>query len=276
MPGLKQPWPIKAACWSPAMPSTRMGAPNSAGSVTPNSPALSRTCGSRLCGTPNNSHRLASHCPLPMSNSAVRAALLASVACTLPPVSRHNRKLSMVPKASLPASAAARAPVDVVEQPGDLAGGEIRIEQQAGLGRDLGLVAGVAQGGAIFGGAAVLPDDRIVDRLAGRTVPDHGGLALIGDADAGDIARGKPRLLHRLAHGRDRGGPDRLGVVLDLARRRIDLLQFLLGGRKRIERGVERYGARRGRTLVDGDESGRQRSPRAVPDEAGDTELSST
>jgi hypothetical protein len=40
----------------------------------------------------------------------VRAALVASVACTLPPVSRHSRKLSMVPKASSPACALARAP----------------------------------------------------------------------------------------------------------------------------------------------------------------------
>ena len=48
--------------------------------------------------------------PLPMSNSIVRAALVASVACTLPPVSRHSRKLSMVPKASCPACALARAP----------------------------------------------------------------------------------------------------------------------------------------------------------------------
>ena len=46
-------------------------------------------------------------------------------------------------------------------------------------------------------GAAVLPDDGVVDRLAGGAVPEHRGLALIGDADAGDVSGGKPRLRHR-------------------------------------------------------------------------------
>jgi hypothetical protein len=36
-------------------------------------------------------------------------------------------------------------------------------------------------------GAGVLPDDRVVDRLAGELVPHHGGLALVGDADGGDL-----------------------------------------------------------------------------------------
>jgi len=36
--------------------------------------------------------------------------LLASVACTFPPVSRQSRKESTVPKASSPASALARVP----------------------------------------------------------------------------------------------------------------------------------------------------------------------
>ena len=48
----------------------------------------------------------------------------------------------MVPKASLPASASAARAIDVFEQPGDLAGGEIGIEHQPGLGCDLRLVPG--------------------------------------------------------------------------------------------------------------------------------------
>ena len=51
-----------------------------------------------------------------------------------------------------------------------------------------------AQRVADVGGAPVLPDDGVVDRLAGGAVPDDGGLALIGDADAGDVlgARARP------------------------------------------------------------------------------------
>ena len=43
------------------------------------------------------------------------------------------------------------------------------------------------QSGADVGGAAVLPDDGAVHGLAGGAVPHHGGLALVGDADRGDV-----------------------------------------------------------------------------------------
>ncbi len=45
-----------------------------------------------------------------MLNSIVRDALLTSVTCEAPPVSFHTSHESMVPNASLPAPARARAP----------------------------------------------------------------------------------------------------------------------------------------------------------------------
>ena len=39
------------------------------------------------------------------------------------------------------------------------------------------------------GGAAILPDNRVVDGLAGCTVPNDGRFALIGDADGTYVAR---------------------------------------------------------------------------------------
>ena len=51
MPGSKQAWPTVAACWSPAMPAIRIGAPNSAGSVLPKSAAQSFTSGNSAAGT---------------------------------------------------------------------------------------------------------------------------------------------------------------------------------------------------------------------------------
>ena len=38
------------------------------------------------------------------------------------------------------------------------------------------------------GGAAVLPDDGVIDGFAGGAVPDDGCLALVGDADGGHVA----------------------------------------------------------------------------------------
>ena len=45
-----------------------------------------------------------------MLNISVREALVASVACTRPPLSFHNSQQSMVPKASSPRPARSRAP----------------------------------------------------------------------------------------------------------------------------------------------------------------------
>ncbi len=57
------------------------------------------------------------------------------------------------------------------------------------LRRNRRLVAFGLQSGADVGGAAVLPDDGAVHGLAGRAVPHHRGLALVGDADGGDVVR---------------------------------------------------------------------------------------
>jgi hypothetical protein len=59
-------------------------------------------------------------------------------------------------------------------------------------------------------------------------VPDDRGLALVGDADRGDVFRLQPGLFQRLAANRDRRGPDVLGLVLDPARGREMLREFLL------------------------------------------------
>ena len=63
-----------------------------------------------LAGTFNSFSRSSSHCSVWMLNSIVRDALVTSVMCVAPLVSFQTSQLSMVPKASLPASALARAP----------------------------------------------------------------------------------------------------------------------------------------------------------------------
>jgi hypothetical protein len=152
---------------------------------------------------------------------------------------------------------------------------KIGIEQQAGLARHLALAAVRAQARAKFRGTAVLPDDGVVDRLSRPSVPDDRGLALVGDADAGDVASLHPRPLHRRAHGRDRGGPDCFHIVLDLAGRRIDLVQLLLRARQRRERAIEDDGARRRGALIDGDQRGRHGALRAASNDAARAQPSS-
>ena len=109
MPASKQHWPNAAACWSPIIPATGIAAPNSAGSVVPKSEAQSLTCGSIESGMPKRVRSLSSHSWLVILKSCVREALVASVQWLLPPLRRQSKKLSMVPKASSPASARVRA-----------------------------------------------------------------------------------------------------------------------------------------------------------------------
>ena len=124
-----------------------------------------------------------------MSNSSVRDALVTSVACVAPPVSRQIRKLSTVPNASWPASARRAQAGDVVEHPADLRRREVRVEHQAGARAQRRLVPRRLQLGAQRRGAPVLPDDRVADGPAVGAVPEQRRLALVGDADGGDARR---------------------------------------------------------------------------------------
>jgi len=58
----------------------------------------------------NSFSNSSSHCSVRMLNSIVREALLGSVTCTSPRVSRQISHVSTVPNISLPFSARSRAP----------------------------------------------------------------------------------------------------------------------------------------------------------------------
>ena len=81
----------------------------------------------------------------------------------------------------------------VVEDPRDLGAGKVGVDDQARAFPDQVLMAVAFQAIADIRGPAVLPDDGVVDRLAGLAIPDHGGLALVRDADAGDVLLTKVR-----------------------------------------------------------------------------------
>src|SRR6266852_9255490 len=103
---------------------------------------------------------------------------------------------------------------DIVEDPADLAGGEIRVDEQAGLGLDRFSGALRLQALAIIGGPAILPDDRVVNRRASLAVPDDRRLALIRDADGGEVLRANVGASERLDGDADLRRPDFLWVVL--------------------------------------------------------------
>ncbi len=150
----------------------------------------------------------------------------------------------------LPLSGAFACARNVIEYPTDLGRGEVRVDRQAGLGAHHRGATAFAQGVAIIVGAAVLPDDCVVDRFAGGAVPHHGGLALIGDADR------RERIASHAGARKGFGGdarlcrPDFIGVVFDPARLRVNLMEFLLRGRNDRARRIEQQRARTGGALV--------------------------
>ncbi len=117
-------------------------------------------------------------------------------------------------------------PLDVVEQPAQLGPREIGVDQEPGRGGDDRLMSGLVQLRAEFRGPPVLPDDRAVDRLSGRAVPDHNRLALVGDADRGNRRRSAAG--EGVAADRDHAVPDLAGVMLDPARGGVMLDEFPL------------------------------------------------
>ena len=140
---------------------------------------------------------------------------------------------------------------NVVEHPGDLGRRKIGVEQQAGARGNKLLASALLEFGAKRRGAAILPDDRIVDRPAGRPAPYQRRFALVGDPEPGERARLDAGSGQSLPRCRERGSPERFRVVLDPARLRKDLRELLLRHGDERSAGPEDDRARRGRALID-------------------------
>jgi hypothetical protein len=144
--------------------------------------------------------------------------------------------------------------LDVLEDPDDLGAREVGREREADdrLEAVRSLVAREAVDDRLRAG--VLPHDRVVDGLAGGLVPDDRGLALVGDADRGDVVAGQVGAGERLADDLADVVPDLDRVVLDPARAGEDLLVLLLAGGDDRALLVEDDRAGRRRPLVDRDD----------------------
>src|SRR5262249_24835072 len=104
---------------------------------------------------------------------------------------------------------------------------------------------------AVISGAPVLPDDGVVDRLAGFTVPENRGFSLIGDSNRRDVRRKHLRSPQRLDLHAQLRGPDLMRIVLHPTRAREELSELLLrDGKERAAR-IEHDGTRAGRALVE-------------------------
>ena len=148
-------------------------------------------------GMPHTASSSSDQSSVRRSMSSVRLAFVTSVTWMpprRPPVRFHTTQVSGVPKSSSPASAAARAP-------GTLSRihATFDAEKYVASGRPVTSAnrsAPPVRRGELVDprlGAGVLPDQGVVDRMPGAAVPHHRRLALIGHADARDVARPEVR-----------------------------------------------------------------------------------
>src|SRR2546430_15196089 len=118
---------------------------------------------------------------------------------------------------------------DLIEDPTDLGPGEVRVDHQAGALAHQLLVTVGAQSLADGRACPALPDDGGIDRTARRTLPHDGRLALVCNADRGDLGRTETRTREGFAPARDGSREDLLGIVLDLNRSRVDMPDLEVG-----------------------------------------------
>ncbi len=147
----------------------------------------------------------------------------------------------------------------VIEDPAELGGGKIGIDQQAGARADQPLGALFAQAIADARGAAILPYDGVMDGFSARAIPDNDRFALVGNADGGD---GIFFALDSLAGGRQRVAPDIFGIVFHPAAIGIMLGEFPPVGCQGAGVFVEEDGAGRCRALIDRQDTGFGRQAR--------------
>jgi hypothetical protein len=105
---------------------------------------------------------------------------------------------------------------------------------------------------AKVGRAAVLPDDRVADRLSGLAIPHNRGLALIGNADGRHIGGSGSGLSDRLKSHRDLGENDLFRTVLHPPGLREYLIEFLLRDGVNCSRLIKQQSSRACRPLVQG------------------------
>ena len=140
--------------------------------------------------------------------------------------------------------------LDVLEQPLDLGGGEVGVEHEPGALAHERFMPGGPQLLAARRRAAVLPDDRVVQRQSAGGVPHADRLALVGHPHARELPLLQPGVGQRLPGDRLGDLPDFKRVVLDPARLGEVLSELPVAAADGLGQLVEHQTGGAGRSLI--------------------------
>ena len=140
----------------------------------------------------------------------------------------------------------------MVQNPFHFGTAEVRIQHQTGFLLECVGQALLTQLIAQRRRTTILPHNRIVNRLAGFTIPHHHRFALIRDANRRDIARADVRDAQRLQHHTALRTPNFIRIVFHPTRIRKNLGKFLLRDRTDIARMVKHNRTAAGSALIQG------------------------
>ena len=149
-----------------------------------------------------------------------------------------------------PSRDALREAVNVGQQPFDLRRREVRVEHEAGALAYQRLDPFAAQLVAALGRAAVLPDERAVERLAGSRVPNADRLALVADPDCREATGRNTGCLQRLKRHGAGNAPDLSRIMLNPAGLGKVLLKLAVGAAEQLHLGVEDEASGSGSSLI--------------------------
>src|SRR5262249_38433186 len=157
-------------------------------------------------------------------------------------------------------------PAHVAEQPAQLRRAEVGIENEARLAPQQVLRPRRPEGFAVLCGAAILPHDGAMHRPP-SPIPQHRRLALVRDADAGDVVPANAGTPASRPQHAQRDAPDLLGIVLDPTRSREVLRELAVRPAADTAAPVEHQHRRPGGALVDRNDeplrvAGQTNSPR--------------
>src|SRR5579883_1017484 len=116
----------------------------------------------------------------------------------------------------------------MIKQPFKFSAAKVSIEDQSRFVLECCFMSSSLKFIAVNSSAAILPDDRIMNRLACFAIPDYRGFSLIGNPDSSNITGSDTNTRQGFISNAHLGRPNFISIMLHPTRMRKDLLKLFL------------------------------------------------